>query len=303
MANYTVASAKKVEAAPASPVGGGYAGGGQSPTYSTANNESNRKAWASLPKSTGSSASSMGVVKNESPAAGYNSLLSRSPLEGGYKPTEADQSYLKPGESVRDITPNYADTNKGKNVFVGFDSTEKRPGYSGLTFSDSYRGATQRGVDEDIAAKGLQAGDYKMRVGSDTTVASSQSLADAAISELDRKPVNIAARTWENLKSQYSNPLANPNEIVPSVSDAYNTVWGDTNSVYNPRSEPIGGAPAPTANDAYASPYGAANNMSIIEENAANEAKRRREAGLPGFEFDSIVTKPLPGFSNIFGAY
>lgn len=238
--------------------GNGFAAGMQAAfnAVNTKRNDAAKQQWSSLSKAPSGSASSLGVKPGQ---AGADTFNRNTPLTGTYQPKPEETAYLKPGETVRDVTPNYSGQT-GKNIFVGRDTTETRPGYSGVTFSDTYRGATKRGLDEDIAAKGLQAGDYKMKVGVDPTGERSQALASTALDQLRYNPTNMAAKAWEDSKTEYSTYNPAPNESLPSVEEAYNKIWGETDSIYslnNAAKTPSSTTPDTTAqNERYNSPFG-----------------------------------------------
>lgn len=214
MAEYPTFGARKVENQPTQSVAS------QGSGFVTPRENASRKAeWASMSKQPPTTASALGAGQ-----AGRETYNSNAPQTRAFNPTSQEASYIKPGEYVTDRTPNYSGLTN-KSIFAGYDSTETRPGYSGMTFSDSSIGATQRGLDEDIQNKGLQAGGYTMRTGNPTDERSQQ-FANYVGTQLDARPENIANRNWEALKSTYSDPLGNPADIAPSVSEAYDKIWG-----------------------------------------------------------------------------
>lgn len=79
-------------------------------------------------------------------------LQSMAPVQGEYKPTEIDKSYLDKNEVVRDMTPRYSQLTK-KKIFGGYNPNAA-PGEAAYTFSDRYAGATRMGLNEDIAKHG-----------------------------------------------------------------------------------------------------------------------------------------------------
>lgn len=131
---------------------------------------------------------------------------------GIYQPSAQERAYLGEGEKVTDLTPNYAGlTNKG--IFRG-DAPGEAP-----TFSDRWTGATQKGLNDDIARYGQTVNGSNLGKGQlDNSVEATDAIVNSSAEGRANAPLRAMSKQWDAAIGAMQ---------APDVTDVRYNTWGD----------------------------------------------------------------------------